>query len=129
MRIVELALRIPSKFKIAEYNGMTYGKYILRRAFENLLPTEVVWRPKDPIEVGSGSIELSRMFQVTSEEFSKLSKMIHLNDPEQAYYFKIYLETFGAIPKPKQREKTCPRCGAGVQVNGGYCKTCGAYPI
>jgi asparagine synthase (glutamine-hydrolysing) len=128
-RIVELALSIPSEFKIVEYNGITYGKYVLRRAFENLVPTEVVWRAKDPIEVGSGSIELSRIFRVTSKEFAKLSKTVHLKDQEQAYYFKIYLETFGTMPKPKPGEKTCPICGAGVQVSRNHCKTCGAYPV
>jgi len=128
-RIVELALRIPSEFKIAEYKGVTYGKYVLRRAFEKLLPAEVVWRAKDPVEVGSGSIELSRIFRVSSEEFRKLSKAVPLNDEEQAYYFKIYLETFGTIPNPKRGEKTCPRCGAGVQVSRNHCKTCGAYPV
>lgn len=128
-RIIDLAVRIPAKFKIAEHDGVTYGKYILRRAFGDLLPAEVIWRTKHPIEMGSGSTKLSKIFKVTSEEFDKLSKIIRLDGQEQAYYFKIYLETVGAISKPKKGEKACPRCGGGVPVSRNYCKICGAYPV
>ncbi|HID19176.1 TPA: asparagine synthase [Candidatus Bathyarchaeota archaeon] len=128
-RIINLALKIPAEFKIAERNGITYGKYVLRKAFEGLLPAEVVWRAKHPIELGSGSTELSKMFKVTSEEFAEMSKIIHLNSQEQAYYFKIYLKTVGVIPEPKEGEKACPRCGGGLPVNRNHCKICGAYPV
>lgn len=128
-RIINLALKTPAEFKIAERNGITHGKYVLRKAFEDFLPAEVVWRAKHPIEMGSGSTELSKMFKVTPEEFAELSKIIHLNSQEQAYYFKIYLKTVGAIPKPKEGEKACPKCGGGVPINRNYCKICGAYPV
>ena len=128
-RIISLALQIPAEFKIAKHGGVTYGKYVLRKAFEGLLPAEVVWRDKHPIELGSGSIHLSKIFQVTPEEFAKLSKTISLSSREQAYYFKIFLKVFGSIPKPKKGEKPCPRCGGGVPANQKYCKICGAYPV
>ncbi|MBS7655591.1 asparagine synthase [Candidatus Bathyarchaeota archaeon] len=128
-RIIKLALKIPSKLKITKRKGVTYGKYILRKAFENLLPAEIIWRDKNPIEVGSESIKLSEIFQATQEEFNELSKIVKLNSLEQAYYFKIYLKEVGEIPKPKNREKQCLKCGGGVPVNRNYCKICGAYPI
>jgi len=129
IRIVNLALKIPPEFKVAKHNGVTYGKYILRKAFENLLPAEVVWRTKHPIEFGSGSTELSKMFKVPPEEYAELSKIVHLTSQEQAYYLKIYLKTVGKIPKPKEGEKTCPKCGGGVPADKNYCKICGAYPV
>jgi len=128
-RVVDLALRIPAEFKIAQHGGITYGKYVLRKAFENLLPPEVVWRDKHPIELGSGSTKLSQMFRVAPEEFEELSKIVPLTSQEQAYYFKIFMETFGGIPKPKKGEKACPRCGGGVPESEKYCRICGAYPI
>ena len=128
-RIVSLALQIPAEFKIAKHNGVTYGKYVLRKAFEGLLPAEVVWRDKHPIELGSGSIQLNKVFQVTPEEFAELSKIISLSSREQAYYFKIFLKIFGGIPKPKKGEKPCPKCGGGIPANQNYCKICGAYPV
>ena len=128
-RIVELALKIPAEFKIVVRHGITYGKYILRKAFEKLLPSEVIWREKHPIELGSGSVELGKIFRVSPEEFRKLSERVSLMSEEQAFYFKIYLENFGEIPKPKPGEKACPRCGGGVPVNRNHCKICGAYPV
>jgi asparagine synthase (glutamine-hydrolysing) len=128
-RIINLALRIPAEFKIAERKGVIYGKYVLRKAFEDLLPAEVVWRTKDPVELGSGSTQLSKMFRVSAKEFAELSKIVSLTSQEQAYYFKIYLEAFGDLPKPKKGEKPCPRCGGGVPANKNYCKICGAYPV
>jgi len=128
-RVVDLALRIPAEFKIARHGGVTYGKYVLRKAFENLLPPEVVWRDKHPIELGSGSTKLSQIFRVAPEEFEELSKIVPLTSQEQAYYLKIFVETFGGIPKPKKGEKACPRCGGGVPENEKYCRICGAYPI
>jgi asparagine synthase (glutamine-hydrolysing) len=128
-RIIELALKIPAELKIAEHNGVIYGKYVLRRAFEKFLSNVVVWRPKEPIETGSGSVELTKLFKVTPEEFSGLSKIVRLDSQEQAYYFKIYCEKVGTIPKPKADEKACPRCSGGVPSNKNYCKICGAYPV
>lgn len=128
-RVVDLALRIPAEFKIAQHGGITYGKYVLRKAFENLLPAEVVWRDKHPIELGSGSIRLSKIFRVTPEEYTELSRMVPRISQEQAYYLKIFLETFGGIPKPRKGEKACPRCGGGIPQDERYCRLCGAYPV
>ncbi|MEM3570569.1 MAG: hypothetical protein QW589_01365 [Candidatus Bathyarchaeia archaeon] len=98
---------------------------MLRKAFEKLLPIEVVWRDKHPIEVGSGSIALSKMLKLPLKEFIRLSKMVNLKTQEQAYYFKIYLETVGEIPRPKEGEKACPNCGGGIPLDKNYCKICG----
>jgi len=128
-RIIDLALKIPAELKIAERNGVTHGKYILRKAFEEILSPDVVWRPKYPIEAGSGSTNLSTIFRIETEEFNDLSKIVPLDSQEQAYYFKIYREMVGEIPPPIDNEKMCPRCGGGVPINKNYCKICGVYPV
>jgi asparagine synthase (glutamine-hydrolysing) len=128
-RIIDLALKIPAEFKIAKHNGVTHGKYILRKTFEEMLSSEVVWRSKCPIETGSGSTNLSKIFHVEMEEFNELSKIVPLDSQEQAYYFKIYRETISEIPPLNDDEKTCPRCGGGVPMNKKYCKICGVYPV
>jgi len=128
-RIVDLALEIPARLKISKHDGTIHGKYILRKAFEKFLPKEVVWRDKHPIELGSGSIELSKMLKLPLKEFIELSKIVNLKTQEQAYYFKIYLETIGEIPKPKKGEKACPSCGGGIPLNRNYCKICGSSII
>jgi len=41
--IVDFALIIPVKLKMKEYGGKIWGKWILRKAFEGLLPEEIIW--------------------------------------------------------------------------------------
>lgn len=33
-------------------------KWILRKAFENLLPKEIIWRVKEQFDEGSGTVEM-----------------------------------------------------------------------
>lgn len=129
--VVEYALSIPARLKVGVRKGETYGKWILRKAFEKRLPSEVVWRRKDPIEVGSGASALSKAFSsmVAPKEYEKLSKRVKLKDYEQAYYFKVFMEVVGEIPKPKLGEKACPTCKAGLPSDAKYCRVCGAYPV
>ena len=127
-RIVNLALEVPAELKIAEKNGVTYGKWVLRESFKKMLPSEILWRTKNPIEVGSGSVRLSKIFKVSQEEFTSLSEIVNINSQEQAYYLKLYLKIFGGIPKPRKGEKPCPKCGAGIPINAKYCRVCGLYP-
>jgi len=131
LEVVEYALNVPARLKVGVRNRETYGKWILRKAFEDLLPEEVVWRRKDPIEVGSGSSALGKAFSsmVTPREYEGLMKNVKLRDYEQAYYFKVFMELVGEIPQPKPGEKTCPTCKAGVPITTKYCRVCGAYPV
>jgi asparagine synthase (glutamine-hydrolysing) len=52
--MVELALSIPAELKIREFGGQLVGKYILRRAAENVVPAEIAWREKKAFQYGSG---------------------------------------------------------------------------
>ncbi|MGB9728406.1 MAG: asparagine synthase-related protein [Thermoprotei archaeon] len=128
---VDFALSIPPEFKVHEERNSIYGKWIVRKAIEGLLPDEIVWRTKDPIEIGSGSTTLTQIISkmINKEEFEKLGKEIILRDYEQAYYYKLFKEIIGNIPKPKSNEKRCSFCGAGVPADSKYCRTCGAYPV
>jgi asparagine synthase (glutamine-hydrolysing) len=127
---VNFALSIHPKFKVKEENGKLYGKWIVRKAFEELLPKEIVWREKDPIEVGSGSTALSNLLSnlIQEKEFLEILKEVKIRDKEHAFYYKIYKEVIGKIPEPKKDERPCLYCGAGVKFNTKYCKVCGAYP-
>ncbi|MEM2755142.1 MAG: asparagine synthase C-terminal domain-containing protein [Candidatus Methanomethylicia archaeon] len=128
-KIVGFALKIPVELKIGEFRGVKYGKWILRKVFEEYLPSEVIWRPKNPLEIGSGSVKLSEIFRVDNYEFRELSKIVKLRDAEQAFYFKIYLEIFKEPPKPGNGEYKCPSCGGGVKAGQRYCRVCGYYPL
>jgi asparagine synthase (glutamine-hydrolysing) len=57
-RLVEYASGIPFEYKVRKEKGKAWGKWILRKAFEDYLPKEIIWREKVPIDSGTGSIKL-----------------------------------------------------------------------
>ena len=52
--VVELALSIPAELKVREVGGELVGKYILRKAAENVVPAGIAWRDKKAMQYGSG---------------------------------------------------------------------------
>lgn len=125
--IVDFALQIPVDLKIRKCNGKVWGKWILRKAFEDVLPKDIVWQGKRPLEVGSGMNRLRQVIseKVSDEEFKENTTSIKFISKEHFYYYKIYKEVIGEIPKPKTNEKKCSGCGAGMKKNGFHCKVCG----
>jgi asparagine synthase (glutamine-hydrolysing) len=120
---VRFALEISPELKVKD--GV--GKYILRKSFEDLIPAEIVWRRKEPIEYGSGSTELHEIINsmVTDEKFQSARKEVDIKfiNKEHFFYWRIYNQVVGQIPKATSSEKSCPCCGAGM---GKYhCRTCG----
>lgn len=52
--MVELGLGIPAGLKVRDMNGQMVGKYILRRAAEDVVPDKIAWRHKKAFQYGSG---------------------------------------------------------------------------
>jgi asparagine synthase (glutamine-hydrolysing) len=132
---VRFALEITPELKVKH----SVGKYILRKSFEGLLPAEIVWRRKEPIEYGSGSTKLHEVIDnmVTDEEFASARNKVDIKfiNKEHFFYWRIYNQVVGKIPKASPSApspftgegwgevKSCPCCGAGM---GKYhCLTCG----
>jgi asparagine synthase (glutamine-hydrolysing) len=132
---VRFALQIRPELKVED--GV--GKYILRKSFEDLIPPEIVWRRKEPIEYGSGSAKLHEIIDsmVTDEEFQSARKEVDIKfiNKEHFFYWRIYDQVVGKIPKASPSApspftgegwgevKSCPCCGASM---GKYhCHTCG----
>lgn len=129
--LVEYALQIPSKLKIRQEMGKLWGKWILRKAFEGLLPEEIIWQEKRPIEQGSGMVRLREIIssKISDEEFEEKKKIypIKFLNKEHLYYFEVYKNEVGDIPEPKFYEKRCPGCGAGMSPSGFHCRICGYF--
>ncbi|NPA22670.1 MAG: hypothetical protein GXO23_00020 [Crenarchaeota archaeon] len=134
--IINLALNIPVKYKIVRVDDKVVTKYVLRVAFQDVLPSEIVWRVKEPLEYGSGFTNIRKVVAsyVSDEEFLNEVKEIRENDgviiqsKEQLYYYKIYRRFF----KPPRDYSTtglrCPYCGADLNPhNPRYCYVCGSY--
>ena len=120
---VRFALEISPELKVK--GGV--GKYILRKSFETLLPAEIVWRRKEPIEYGSGSTKLHEVISnmVTDVEFQSAANKVDIKfiNKEHFFYWRVYNEVVGEIPKARDDEINCPCCGAAM---GRYhCPTCG----
>lgn len=127
--IVDFALQLPADLKIRKYKGKVWGKWILRKAFENVLPEEIIWQDKRPLEIGSGMTRLREIISLknSDKEFqqeSKLNKVKFMNK-EHLYYYQIYKKEVGEIPEPKNNQKACPGCGAGMDLNSFHCRICG----
>ncbi|MDL1968918.1 MAG: asparagine synthase-related protein [Deltaproteobacteria bacterium] len=105
-------------FKIRKENGKTWGKWILRKAFEGVLPQEILWQSKRPLEVGSGMTRLRNIIEsrVTDETFEAGNRSfpIRFLSKEQFYYYRIYKDVVGKIPAPEKGQKICECCGAGM---------------
>jgi len=120
---IRFALEISPELKVKD--GV--GKYILRKSFEDLIPAEIVWRIKEPIEYGSGSTKLHEIINstVTDEEFQSARDEVDIKfiNKEHFFYWRIYNKVVGKIPKAKSSEKRCPCCGAAIGTY--HCPTCG----
>jgi asparagine synthase (glutamine-hydrolysing) len=135
--VKEFAMKMDPRYNVQEERGEVWGKWILRKAYEDVLPPEVRWRDKNPIEVGSGTTILPRFMakKISDSEFAAKKKKIletdnvTIRDKEQLVYYEAYREVVG-VPHPKDPDaRTCPQCNSNVPENATVCKTCGAYPI
>ncbi|MCD6529427.1 asparagine synthase [Candidatus Bathyarchaeota archaeon] len=130
------AMTMTSDYKVRVEKGKVYGKWILRKAFEEDLPNSIVWRDKTPIEYGCGTTVLPKLFdeRIPDEEFLEKRRRylesdgVTLRDKEQMFYYEIYREVIG-VPRPDKPGKVCPYCNSTVPEKATYCRTCGAYPI
>lgn len=131
----EVAGEIDPSFLVGEKDGEKLGKWIIREAFADVLPSEITWRVKTPIEYGCGTTTLPQIFdqRITDAEFLEKQKRIKevdgvaIRDKEQLAYYEIFREELGE--KPPIKGRACPQCQYGVLVEATFCRTCGAYPI
>ncbi|MBM4322396.1 MAG: asparagine synthase [Deltaproteobacteria bacterium] len=127
--LIQFALNIPLEFKIREEEGKVLGKWILRKAFEANLPKEIIWQSKRPLEYGSGMSRIREIItqKMSDEEWLRKTRFypVKFMNPEHLYYYEIYREVVGDIPKPKENEKECPYCGGGMGNSSFHCRICG----
>ena len=126
---IEFALSLGSDLKIRKEDGKTWGKWILRKAYEPLLSSEFIWQDKRPLEVGSGMALLRRLIadKITDEEFEEKERAYSVKFlcKEHLFFYEIYRKEVGAIPQPVEGEDSCHGCGGGIPHGKGHCRICG----
>jgi asparagine synthase (glutamine-hydrolysing) len=100
---VEYYMQLPGKLKQPN-KEMRCEKYVLRKAFEhdNLLPHDVIWRPKEAFSDGVSGLEMSwyEILQkhanslISNEELDNASTTFPYNTPttKEAYWYRIEFE-------------------------------------
>ncbi len=137
---MEYAKKLPIKLKINMHDGEKYAKWIMRKAYEDVIPKDVIWRRKAPLEQGTGTAAFREFLakEVTDKEFEEKRKRIleeddvKIGDKEQLLYYEHFRKAFGKpsdVFNDKSTGKQCPYCKSYVKTKIAFCKVCGAYPI
>jgi asparagine synthase (glutamine-hydrolysing) len=98
LKAIELGQIIPAKYKLT--GSPLVEKWILRKAFEDLLPSEIVWRKKEQFDEGSGTVDLmeemlaSIMNEAEAEAYRQQHPSVKLRSPEECYYHQIFMDVF-----------------------------------
>ncbi len=126
---IDFSLGIGPEFKIKKQNGKVWGKWILRKTFQDFLPKEIIWQSKRPLEYGSGMNRLRDIItsRISDKEFKQKSRFypIKFMNKEHLYYYQIYKDVIGPIPQAKKGQKQCPGCSAGMSRRAFHCPLCG----
>lgn len=133
--VVNFATQLPKSVKVAQREGATVGKWVLRWAFPEC-PSR--WRRKDPIEVGSGSTRLPAWFaERTSPEhlYSEQGRIrreerVEIRDAEHLAYFQAFSRALPeALAGRTEGSGVCAHCAFPLpRPEATFCPTCGAFP-
>ena len=134
--IIKSVETLPVNLLINKKDDIKFGKWILRKAFENDLPSSVIWREKTPMQDGSGTVILTKLFDViiTDDIFEEKTKKIKsgenvtIRTKESLHYYELYKENF-RIPECQDKKNQCSDCNAEIVTNSKFCRMCGKFPI
>ena len=96
--MIALGQRVPPELKLR--GDPVEEKWILRKAFEDLLPAEIVWRKKEQFDEGSGTSDV--VAEIGARGMTDAQASAHraahpearLRSDEEAFYHRLLLEAF-----------------------------------
>ncbi|MDE1811469.1 MAG: asparagine synthase [Thaumarchaeota archaeon] len=135
--VSEYVKKIAPDLKVHEENGKKYGKWILRKAFENDLPKSIAWRDKSAMQDGSGTSGLTSFLDgvITDSVFAAKSRhcaekeKVTLSSKESLYYYEIYRKYFDMPHTLGKSDFKCPNCNYSLKPGSHFCRMCGSFPI
>ncbi len=96
--MIKFSDELPVSKKINSKEGKKFGKWILRETFEEYLPNNITWREKSPMQDGSGTNNLTGLFNtiITDEIFTqKKAKIleedgVYIRTKESLHYYECF---------------------------------------
>ena len=133
--VIKFSNEIPVSRKINVKEDKKFGKWILRETFEKDLPKNIIWREKSPMQDGSGTNNLTGLFNtiITDEIFSeKKTKIleedgVYIRTKESLHYYECFRKSSSV--KKSNSDKKCPDCDYEINLNSRFCRMCGKFPI
>lgn len=121
--------------KINAKDGEKFGKWILRETFEKYLPNNITWREKSPMQDGSGTNNLTGLFNtiITDDIFTQKKTRIleedgvYIRTKESLHYYECFRKTNSV--KKSDSDNRCPDCDYEIAPNSRFCRMCGKFPI
>ena len=121
--------------KINAKDGEKFGKWILRETFEKYLPNNITWREKSPMQDGSGTNNLTGLFNtiITDDIFTQKKTRIleedgvYIRTKESLHYYECFRKTNSV--KKSDSDNRCPDCNYEIAPNSRFCRMCGKFPI
>ena len=121
--------------KINAKDGEKFGKWILRETFEKYLPNNITWREKSPMQDGSGTKNLTGLFNtiITDDIFTEKKTRIleedgvYIRTKESLHYYECFRKTNSV--KKSDSDNRCPDCNYEIAPNSRFCRMCGKFPI
>lgn len=94
--LIEVAQTVPPEWKLRKMpDGRLVEKWILRKACEDLLPPEIVWRNKEQFDEGSGTVDMVRtgfehvVSPAEAHEYAERHAGAGLRSAEECGYHKL----------------------------------------
>ncbi len=104
-KLVEFSFSIPPELKIFKNKYGKVYKWILRKAFEDDIPEEFIWRRKQKFPDRAGSQYLYRNYfedKISNEDFEnhkQITSSIRVRSKEELYYWKIFRSKYNLTEK------------------------------
>ena len=133
--MIKFSDELPVSKKINSKEGKKFGKWILRETFEEYLPNNITWREKSPMQDGSGTNNLTGLFNtiITDEIFTQKKAEIleedgvYIRTKESLHYYECFRKSNSV--KKSDSDSRCPDCNYEIGVNSRFCRMCGKFPI
>ncbi|MEM8529474.1 MAG: asparagine synthase B [Chloroflexota bacterium] len=99
--VIDMAQTIPAELKLYRTNtGQNIEKWILRKAVEDLLPHDIVWRNKEQFDEGSGTVDMLQVLLaeatagIDHEMYVQQHPTDNLRSPEESFYHQLLVDAF-----------------------------------